>query len=123
MTNELLSEIGTNDLVLYAAQYANTAAYRAAMALFWAAYKAAKPAGAVTFLQTIMDRTSLGGALDTVANWRTAEIGAAADASLTVTTISGATVVSLTGSADGVHPTAANQALYGPAERAAMGTW
>ena len=54
---------------------------------------------------------------------RTAQAGAATDAGVTATVIDGSALYTLVGSADGLHPAAPQQAVYGPAERAGMGTW
>lgn len=122
-TNEFYMQLGTNDWALWQAQYANAAAFRARVAAFWTAFRAATATTARA--QTIGPRTDAGvpSTLGTVAQCRTAQAGGVTDSgAASVTVVDGSPAYSLNGSSDLLHPAQVEQTgTFSPFVRAAMG--
>jgi lysophospholipase L1-like esterase len=122
-TNEVLIQVGTNDFAIGGASlWANVAAFRSALATLLAAIRAGT--SAKIWLQTLGLRTDVAtnDHSETPAQWRTAQLGALADAGVSnAASIDGTTLYTLAGSADGLHPSDAQQTAYGANLQTAMG--
>lgn len=122
-TNEVLIQVGTNDFSIGGVSlWANVAAFRSALASLLTNIRAGT--AAKIWVQTLGTRTDVvnNNHGESLAQWRTAQTGAITDSGISnVQSIDGTTLYTLAGSADGLHPSDAQQTAYAANLKTAMG--